>query len=93
MEWIDELLDDSPKPELIGVWFESMIEGMIECASISDELRHSLIIELRDGLTWQRANDIKRFLEDYQPDPITQGSKYTLSDITRKLKQIVNQSK
>jgi hypothetical protein len=92
MEWIDELLDDSPKAELIGVWFESMIEGMIECASITDELRHSLIIELRDGLTWQRANDIKRMLEDYQPDPITQGSKYTLSDITRKLKLIVNES-
>jgi hypothetical protein len=54
-------------------------------------LRHSLIIELRDGLTWQRANEIKRFLEDYQPDPITQGSKYTLSDITRKLKLIVNE--
>jgi len=82
-----------PKPELIGVWFESMIEGMIECASIDERLRHSLIIELRDGLTWQRANEIKRFLEDYQPDPITQGSKYTLSDITRKLKQIVNESK
>jgi hypothetical protein len=68
-----------------------MIEGMIECASIDERLRHSLIIELRDGLTWQRANDIKRMLEDYQPDPITQGSKYTLSDITRKLKQIVNE--
>jgi hypothetical protein len=49
------------------------------------------MIELRDGLTWQRANEIKRFLEDYQPDPITQGSKYTLSDITRKLKQIINE--
>jgi len=79
MEWIDEILDDSPKPELIGVWFESMIEGMIECASIDERLRHSLTIELRDGLTWQRANEIKRFLEDYQPDPITQVLYFLIS--------------
>ena len=93
MEWIDEILDDSHKPELIGVWFESMIEGMIECASITDELRHSLTIELRDGLTWQRANDIKRMLDNCQPNPITHGNKYSPTDIQKELKLIVNESK
>lgn len=86
MEWVDDsLFDDTPQEFIDSSWCMSLAH-MIHATSLTEEQKRLYLSEIEEGITQERAYEIKEIIEQNTPCPIDSGRNYSQTDILNKLK-------
>jgi len=80
MDYIDELFESEHNQI-------SKIETLLHRACIEVEEKDSIYREIKDYMTFERAEELINYLYLNQVDPISGGFNYSQSDIIKKQKQ------
>lgn len=82
------IIADNIEPEFIGVEEQQFLEGLIIDCAINEDEKSNLNNELAHGITRERADELRNYLYLSLPNPVTHGSRYSLTQITTHLKKI-----
>ena len=89
MEWIDEFLaDDKPQGNKASLWTLSSLESLLSGAAISYEEREILERMDFESMPADEVYKIIDYLKERQLDPISNGMRYTMTDINKHLKKL-----
>lgn len=76
------------EPEFIDAEEQQFIGDLINACLLSEDEKSNLSNELANGITRERADEVKEILYKALPNPVTHGSRFTVTQITKHLKKI-----
>lgn len=76
------------EPEYIHYEEVQFLSNLIIDCALSEEEKSELQSELNNGIGRERADELKEYLYRSLPNPMTHGSRFTVTQITKHLKKI-----